>query len=133
MKTIAVSAYLFCCLLEWGAAWTVVPSVMIYALLHKWKKGIWSVPYSIWDGVAYVAIGYVWYYTYTLLGREKDWGNLLYELPGLGGLFGLLLCARLPFVWRHPEWKRKFTFATSVAILLAAVLAAWLVPDLGGC
>lgn len=132
MKTIATATYLFCGLLGWGAAWTVIPSAAVYALLHKWKKGTWSIPYSFLDVAVYVAIGYVWYYTYTLLGLDKGWENLLCELVGLGGLFGLLLFVRVPFVWRHPDWRLKFAFSSAVIILLAAMLVARCVPYLGG-
>ena len=133
MGNVISLGYLVSFLVGLGAVWVVVPSAVVYLVLHRVRRGSWAIPYSIVDVVTWVAIGYVWFFTYTWLGSEKDWGNLLDELIGLGGLFGLLLCVRLPFVWRHPEWKLKFAFATSAAILLVAVLVAWLIPDLGGC
>ena len=133
MGNVISLGYLVSFLVGLGAVWVVVPSAVVYLVLHRVRRGSWAIPYSIVDVVTWVAIGYVWFFTYTWLGSEKDWGNLLDELIGLGGFFGLLLCVRLPFVWRHPEWKLKFAFATSAAILLVAVLVAWLVPDLGGC
>ena len=133
MGNVISLGYLVSFLVGLGAVWVVVPSAVVYLVLHRVRRGSWAIPYSIVDVVTWVAIGYVWFFTYTWLGLEKDWGNYLDELIGLGGFFGLLLCVRLPFVWRHPEWKLKFAFATSAAILLVAVLAAWLVPDLGGC
>lgn len=133
MGNVISLGYLVSFLVGLGAVWVVVPSAVAYLVLHRVRRGSWAIPYSIVDVVTCVSIGYVWFFTYTWLGSEKDWGNLLDELIGLGGLFGLLLCVRLPFVWRHPEWKLKFAFATSAAILLVAMLVAWLVPDLGGC
>lgn len=133
MGNVISLGYLVSFLVGLGAVWVVVPSAVVYLVLHRVRRGSWAIPYSIVDVVTWVAIGYVWFFTYTWLGLEKGWGNYLDELIGLGGLFGLLLCVRLPFVWRHPEWKLKFAFATSAAILLVAVLVAWLVPDFGGC
>lgn len=133
MGNVISLGYLVSFLVGLGVVWIVVPSAVVYLVLHRVRRGSWAIPYSIVDVVTWVAIGYVWFFTYTWLRLEKDWGNYLDELIGLGGLFGLLLCVRIPFVWRHPEWKLKFAFATSAAILLVAVLVAWLVPDLGGC
>ena len=133
MGNVISLGYLVSSLVGMGAIWVVVPSAVVYLVLHRIRRSSWAIPYSIVDVVTWVAIGYVWFFTYTWLGLEKDWGNYLDELIGLGGFFGLLLCVRIPFVWRHPEWKLKFAFATSAAILLVAVLVAWFVPDFGGC
>ncbi len=100
-------------------------------VLSRVRKRLWLVPYSGVDVAVWVFLVYVWGFTVLLVEKDFGYDNVVYELIGLGGLFGVLLCVRLPFLWRHPEWKRKFALATAVVMFLATVLSAAFTPYIG--
>ena len=61
MGNVISLGYLVSFLVGLGAVWVVVPSAVVYLVLHRVRRGSWAIPYSIVDVVTWVAIGYVWF------------------------------------------------------------------------
>lgn len=128
--------YLFGLLEGLGAVWLTVPAFVGYLVVHKVKRGHWRSPFDWIDVLTYLLMGYALMVSWQIFPNEhcaKGMSNLADELIALGAGFSILLCARIPFVWKHPEWRLRFSILTAVLMAVISVCVGALVPPIEGC
>lgn len=131
-----VSVVFFGSIAGLGAVWLTVPVFAGYLVTHKLKRGCYRSPFNWIDVMTLLMLGYVLMATWRAFPDAhyaKGMCNLTNELAGLGVCFSILLCARVPLIWKHPEWRLSFSLLTAVLMVLISVLVGALVPPTGGC
>jgi hypothetical protein len=105
----------------------------LYSLVRQHRPGAPALPLHWSDAVSVLAPFWVWILLTecTPFAEPKSLSNVVCELIPCGWFFSALLALRLTVAaWKQRLDRRLWGYATMIAVLLAAVLVALLVPCL---
>ena len=78
------------------------------------------------DIVSYFATHAIWLYGFTHDFNHRG-GERIQDIVVIGCLYGALVLLRIPFVWRHPEWRTRIAAISSVLLVITAIMQTWIV------
>ncbi len=107
-----------------GAIWLVAPTFIIYPVVHRIVRGTWYSLYSWIDFLTFCVVDAIWYHGILHDFNYRGAGRL-YDIVILGALYGIMITMRIPFVWRHPEWRTKIALVTFGLLLLVAIVITY--------
>ena len=118
--------FLFISFFEFGIVWMAIPAFFVYPVVCRLCKGEWHTLFSWFDLASCVVAHAIWLYGIT---HDSNWRGVgrLVDVFSLGLLHGVLVLLRIPFVWRHPEWRTRIATLSLLALISAAVTLTWFV------
>ena len=104
MEAVINGIYFFGCLIGIGAVWFVLPTLIVFPLLCRLKKGTWRFPCNLVDVLTIISVCIIWSYFSgkDSLGRGLGW---FVDLIVIGFVYGVLFVLRSPFVWLNPRFR----------------------------
>lgn len=111
---------------ELGIVWIAIPAFFIYPLVRRLLKREWRNLFSWVDVVSCVAVHAIWLYGITHDFNWRGAGRLV-DIFSLGVLHGIIILLRIPFVWRHPEWRTRIAAISLFALVVTAITLTWFV------
>lgn len=112
-----------------GAMWCIVPTLVIFPLAHRLKKGVWSNPFCLIDTVTVVSVLVGWNLLVGLNLQHRGMAPLL-DLFITGALFGVFSAIRSICIWKGPQWKFRISFL--MLILTNAAMAFLVLTGITG-
>ena len=113
-------------LFDLGIVCIVIPSFLVFPVAHRLCKGRWLSLCSWIDIVSYFVTHAIWFYGFANDFNHRGAGRIQ-DIVVLGCLYGILVLLRIPFVWRHPEWRTRIATLSLLALISAAVTLTWFV------
>ena len=111
---------------EMGIVLIAIPAFLVYPVVCRLRKGEWRNLFSWVDVPSYIVTHAIWLYGLALDFNNRGVGMFL-DIVVIGVEYGVLVLLRIPFVWRHPEWRTRIA-ATSLALLVVtAITLTWFV------
>lgn len=117
---------LYIYLFDLGIVWTAIPSFLVYPVVRRLCKGEWRSLFSWSDVASYFATHAIWFYGLTHDFNHRGVGRIQ-DIVVLGCLYGALVLLRIPFVWRHPEWRTRLAVISLLVLVSAAIALTWFV------
>ena len=114
------------CYLEFGIVLVAIPSFLAFTVSHRLCKGRWYSLCSWIDIVSYFAMHVIWFYGFTHDFNHRGAGRIQ-DIVVLGCLYGVLVLLRIPFVWRHSEWRTRIAAISLVLLVVTAITLTWFV------
>lgn len=107
----------------WGG-WIVIISLVMYLCVCRLVRGAWRSPYSWFDILTALSMCVIWYH-----GAQHDFNHRgigrFIDLMVMGGIYSVVLLFRIPFIWNHPQWRTKISFASFLILSLMAIIITW--------
>ena len=113
-------------LFELGIVLVAIPAFLFYPVAHRLCKGIWRSLCSWVDIISYFATHTIWFYGFTHDFNHRGAGRIQ-DIVVIGCLYGVLVLLRIPFVWRHPEWRTRIAAISLVLLVVTAITLTWIV------
>ena len=100
MKDLLENLSLFGTLIGLGAIWFVLPTLVVFPLMYRLKKGEWHFPCNFVDVITICSVCILWgkFAHDDALGRGL---GLLCDLIAIGFAYGFLFMIRALFLWRN--------------------------------
>lgn len=117
---------LYLLLFDLGIACMVIPSFVVFPFVHRLCKGRWRSLCSWIDIVSYFATHVIWFYGFTHDFNHRGVGRIQ-DIVVIGVEYGVLVLLRIPFVWRHPEWRTRIAAISLVLLVVTAIALTWIV------
>jgi len=113
MEAIINCFYFFGYLLGIGAIWFVIPTIIVFPLLYRLRKGIWRSPCSLVDVLTIISVCIIWAYFSDKDSMGRGLGRFV-DLIAIGFVYGVLIVLRTPIVWRNMRFRMIASVATFV-------------------
>lgn len=113
MENVMNSIGFFGCLIGIGAVWFVLPTLIVFPLLYRLRKGTWRSPCNLVDVITILSVCIIWAYfsDKDSMGRGLGW---FVDLIAIGFVYGVLIVLRTPFVWLNIRRRMIASIATLV-------------------
>ena len=113
MEAIINCFYFFGYLLGIGAIWFVLPTIIVFPLLYRLRKGIWLSPCNLVDVLTIISVCIIWAYfsDKDSMGRGLGW---FVDLIAIGFVYGVLIVLRTPIVWLNLRWRMIASIVTFI-------------------
>ncbi len=113
MEAIINCFYFFGYLLGIGAIWFVLPTIIVFPLLYRLRKGTWRSPCNFVDALTILSVCIIWAYfpDKDSMGRGLGW---FVDLIAIGFIYGVLIVLRTPIVWLNLRWRMISSIVTLV-------------------
>ena len=113
MEAIINCFYFFGYLLGIGAIWFVLPTIIVFPLLYRLRKGIWLSPCNLVDVLTIISVCIIWAYfsDKDSMGRGLGW---FVDLIAIGYVYGVLIVLRTPIVWLNLRWRMIASIVTFI-------------------
>ena len=111
---------------ELGIVWIAIPAFLVYPVARRLRKREWGNLFSVVDLVSCFVTHVIWFYGVAHDFNKRGVGRLA-DIFYLGLLYGVLVLLRIPFVWRHPEWRTRMAMLSFVVLVIAAVALTWII------
>lgn len=111
-----------------GAVWFVVPTLIVYVLMHRFIRKTWKIPCDFIDIPTLVVPCCIWYHFSQIDSMGRGLG-LFIDLLAIGPVYGILFLIRAIVIWFRPQWRLKASLLmlvlTTVAMLVFALTGIW--------
>ena len=113
MEAIINCFYFFGYLLGIGAIWFVLPTIIVFPLLYRLRKGTWRSPCNLVDALTILSVCIIWAYfsDKDSMGRGLGW---FVDLIAIGFVYGVLIVLRTPIVWLNLRWRMIASIVTFI-------------------
>lgn len=116
----------YTCYIGVGIVWLAIPAFAFYPFVRRLFKGEWGGLYSWVDFCSFLAVHLIWAYGFLHDFNHRGVGMVL-DIVVIGGLYGGVVLLRIPFVWRHPEWRTRLAVISLLVLVSAAIALTWFV------
>ena len=113
MEAIINCFYFFGYLLGIGAIWFVLPTIIVFPLLYRLRKGTWRSPCNFVDALTIISVCIIWAYFSDKDSMGRGLGRFV-DLIAIGFVYGVLIVLRTPIVWRNMRFRMIASVATFV-------------------
>ena len=117
---------LYLSLFDLGIVCIAIPPFVVFPFAHRLCKGRWRSLCSWIDIISYFVTHVIWFYGFTNDFNHRGVGRIQ-DIVVLGCLYGVLVLLRIPFVWRHPEWRTRIAAISLVVLVVTAITLTWIV------
>lgn len=113
METVINCVVFFGCLIGMGAIWFVLPTLILFPVLCRWRKGKWRSPCNFVDILTILLACTIWKYfsDKDSMGRGLGW---FVDLVVIGLVYGILIVLRTPIVWVNIRCRMTVSIVTLV-------------------
>ena len=113
MDAIINCFYFFGHLIGFGAIWFVLPTIIVFPLLYRLRKGTWRSPCNFVDALTIISVCIIWAYfsDKDSMGRGLGW---FVDLIAIGFVYGVLVVLRIPIVWLNLRWRMISSIVTFI-------------------
>ena len=113
MEAVVNSIVFFCLLIGTGAIWFVLPTLVVFPLLCRLKKGRWQSPCNLVDALTILSVCIIWvcYSGKDSTGRGLGW---FVDLMAIGFIYGVLIVLRIPVVWSNLRYRMHASIVTFI-------------------
>ena len=118
--------FLLLSLFDLGIVCVAIPSFAVFPFVYRICKGRWCSLCSWMDIVSYFVTHAIWLYGFAHDFNHRGVGRIQ-DIVVIGCLYGVLVLLRIPFVWRHPEWRTRIAAISSVLLVITAIVLTWIV------
>ena len=121
MKDLLENLSLFGTLIGLGAIWFVIPTLVVFPLMYRLKKGEWRFPCNFVDVITICSVCILWvkFADNDALGRGL---GLFADLIAIGFVYGILFLIRALFLWRNIRNRMMASILTLVLSDLVMLL-----------
>lgn len=113
----------FGCLIGIGAIWFVLPTLVVFPLLYRLRKGAWRSPCNLVDALTIFSVCIIWacFSDKDSMGRGLGW---FVDLMAIGFVYGVLIVLRTPIIWLNMRFRLIASIATLVLTDIIMLLFA---------
>ena len=116
----------FLLVFDFGIVCAAIPAFVVYPIVRRLLKNEWRNLFCWVDIPSYIVVHAIWLY-----GLVHDFNNrgagMFLDIVVIGVEYGVLVLLRIPFVWRHPEWRTRIAAISLVLLVVAAITLTWIV------
>lgn len=123
MESVIDCVFFFGSLIGMGAVWFVLPTLIVFPLLHRLRRGVWRSPCNFMDVLTVLSVCGIWVYFSgkDSMGRGFGW---FVDLIVIGAVYGLLITLRTPIIWLKPRCRMMASLVTFVLTDVAMLFFA---------
>lgn len=110
----------YVCYVGIGVVWMALPAFLIYPLVCRLCKGEWRSLYSWIDLCSLLSSHVIWAYGFLQDFTHRGAGMVL-DIVIIEVVYGAMVLLRIPFVWRHPEWRTRMASMSLVFLVVLTI------------
>lgn len=110
----------YVCYVGIGIVWMAIPAFLVYPLVCRLSKGEWHSLYSWIDLCSLLSTHVIWAYGFLHDFSRRGAGRIL-DIVIIEVAYGVMVFLRIPFVWRHPEWRTRMAVASLFLLNVLAI------------
>lgn len=118
-------AAFYVCHVGIGIVWIAFPAFVVYPIVCRICKGKWQRLHSCFDLCSLLAMHAIWAYGFLNDFNHRGAGMIL-DIVIMGGVYGVMILLRMPFVFRHPKWRTRMAVSTFVLLVILAIVLTFI-------